>query len=213
MPITAQQVREGKRVRIHVTAADIETAVRRDSRYCPIAAALARAIPDAFNIRVSALKPDDPTTIAFSIEEERYTYIAPWAADNFAVGFDNGETPEPFTFALGQKPKITARTGHGRKPAAGPAPAVEGAGRVTSKPEPEPASTSKPKPPSKPEPEPASTSKPKPPSKPEPEPASTSKPKRPSKPTKGGARAGAGRPRQTRSYGHRRNGNGGTTAA
>lgn len=91
---TPNRTRRGPRLDFEVTAAQIATAVPRDSGHCMIADALAEAYPTAQNISV------DLATIRFTDPAAgwRYIYLTPTAAQLALIEFDRGEVrPEPFT--------------------------------------------------------------------------------------------------------------------
>ena len=83
-------------VKIALTKELIEDSKQRDSSHCMIAEAVKAAYPDATYVSV------DLQTIRFTDPGKhlRYTYLTPRIAQIALIDFDQGNTPEPFTFTL-----------------------------------------------------------------------------------------------------------------
>lgn len=84
----------GPRIKVRVTAHDIEWATRKDSSRCMVARALAREVDDATRIEV------DTQTIRFSTGDNRFAYLTPLTVQRYVATFDAGEPVEPFDFQL-----------------------------------------------------------------------------------------------------------------
>lgn len=84
------------RFRLEVPADVIESSKARDSSHCMIAEAVKRARPDATHVSV------DLQTIRFTDPKKhlRYSYLTPRVAQLSLISFDQGETPQPFSFRL-----------------------------------------------------------------------------------------------------------------
>jgi hypothetical protein len=100
-------------LKIQLTTQLIEDSKQRDSSHCMIAEAVKAAFPDAAYVSV------DLQTIRFSDpgKHRRYTYLTPRVAQIALVDFDQGITPEPFSFTLrrGQVTMAGAREGRVRR--------------------------------------------------------------------------------------------------
>lgn len=91
---------------IEVTEEIIASACQRDSSHCMIAEAVKKAIPDAQHVSV------DLQTIRWSRKAtgRRYFALTPRFAQTAILDFDNGVTPEPFSFRMPQ-PAQTIKSG------------------------------------------------------------------------------------------------------
>ena len=108
------------RITVHVSKADIESAIPRDPKRCMLVEALRRKLPwGAQQIRadMATIRWTDP------VRNLRYAYLTPNSAQKALIKFDHGIKPEPFTFELRgaihlsravaagkQKPKAVARS-------------------------------------------------------------------------------------------------------
>src|SRR5258707_2331325 len=84
------------KVTIEITPDLIESSKERDSSHCMIAEAVKKAYLGAAFVSV------DLQTIRFSDHNKglRYTYLTPRSAQIALIEFDQGTTPEPFSFQL-----------------------------------------------------------------------------------------------------------------
>jgi hypothetical protein len=93
---------QSTRINVEVHQEDIDRAMKNHSSKCVVATALARTVKDVERIDV------DMQTIRFSIGDKRMVYLTPWRVQDYIVGFDAGETIEPFQFQI-RDPQITER--------------------------------------------------------------------------------------------------------
>lgn len=98
------------RWQIEVTQADIDRATRNDSYLCVVSQAIARTITDATRIEV------DTQAIRFTIGDQRYVYLTPYAVQGYVIAFDAGDEILPFSFRLDrhQVSKARRRTAAGK---------------------------------------------------------------------------------------------------
>jgi hypothetical protein len=84
------------RVKIQVTAENIERACKADSRHCMIADAISTQLPGVRNISVDMMniRWSDPST------GWRYIYMTPKAAQYALIDYDMGLPIEPFSFQV-----------------------------------------------------------------------------------------------------------------
>lgn len=94
----------GSRFEVSVTAADIDRAFRSNSAECVVAQAIARTLPDACRIEV------DTQTIRFTMGQERYAYLTPYSVTGYVIGFDAGDTIQPFRFRLYEDQRVPIRS-------------------------------------------------------------------------------------------------------
>ncbi len=89
---------QAPRLMISLTEDIIQNSKQRDSSHCMIATGVRAAFPEALRVAV------DIQTIRFSdpAKSLRYTYLTPRVAQEAIIDFDQGVTPEPFTFQLRQ---------------------------------------------------------------------------------------------------------------
>lgn len=92
----AQKLPRGPQFFAQVTKDLIDSAVRGDSGHCMIAEAVKAARPEAEYVSV------DIQTIRFSDRGKRlrYIYLTPRVAADAILDFDQGVSPEPFSFRL-----------------------------------------------------------------------------------------------------------------
>jgi hypothetical protein len=105
-------------VTIDLTPDVIAASKERDSSHCMIAEAVKVAFPGATYVSV------DLQTIRFSdpAKRQRYTYLTPRSAQIALIEFDQGTTPEPFSFHLrhgqvtfsGSRPSLKAKREAGK---------------------------------------------------------------------------------------------------
>jgi hypothetical protein len=88
---------------ISVTAEHIAEGIREDCERCPVALAIADAFPDLTYVRVG---PDN-IGVQRGVGEFQTLLAVPPDAQNFIWDFDDGATPDPFTFDLNY-PAVTA---------------------------------------------------------------------------------------------------------
>jgi hypothetical protein len=106
--------RRGPMVTITVPEEIIAVSKVRSSSHCMVAEAVRLAVPDAKSIAV------DLQTIRWTDEgrELRYIYLTPRVAQVALIDFDQGKTPEPFSFRLraAQVARMTHRHSSKAKP-------------------------------------------------------------------------------------------------
>lgn len=102
--------------KIQITAEDIDSAVRKSSSHCAIAAAIEAEVGGATYISV------DIQTIRFSVGNSRYVFLTPRKAQKCILDFDAGLRPKPFQLNLtnpqeinrNKKEKATLKKERGR---------------------------------------------------------------------------------------------------
>jgi hypothetical protein len=87
---------------IEVTEEDVREGIRCDHRFCMVATAIPRTVPQATFIHV------DAQGVSFTVGTKRLYYVSPPAVARYIQLFDAGQVIEPFSFML-REPVITER--------------------------------------------------------------------------------------------------------
>lgn len=88
--------RHRHRVHISVTQADIDAAMRNESKHCAVATGISSSLEGIKHpqVDIQTIRFSDPST------ERRYIYLTPPVVAEYIIAFDAGDPIEPFEFDL-----------------------------------------------------------------------------------------------------------------
>ncbi len=90
-----------RKLKVEVSAMELATAEKKDSRYCMIAEAIRRLYPELRNVQVDT----QAIRVTDRVRREQLTFMTPGTVQVAIVRFDEGDAVRPFEFEC-REPRV-----------------------------------------------------------------------------------------------------------